>query len=55
MKNYAVINQDLSDQALLSAYEKEIKRLQEELQRSKSGVGGRKPLEENADPMVLFR
>eukprot|EP00039_Didymoeca_costata_P009289 m.122748 g.122748 ORF g.122748 m.122748 type:complete len:1176 (+) comp14429_c0_seq3:204-3731(+) len=53
VKNYAVINQDLSDQALLSAYEKEIKRLQEELQRSKSGVGGRKPLEENADPMVI--
>lgn len=33
VKNFAVVNQDMSDSALLSAYEKEIKKLRRELQK----------------------
>lgn len=34
VKNYAVVNQDMTDQALLSAYQKEIERLKIELAKS---------------------
>ena len=37
VKNHATVNQDMSDQALLSKYEKEIKRLQRALQEQRDG------------------
>lgn len=36
VKNYAVVNQDMTDKAMLSQYEKEIARLQEELKRTRA-------------------
>ena len=43
VKNFAVVNQDLSEQALLSAYEKEIKRLRRELEKSKASPADSAP------------
>ena len=37
VKNYAVVNEDMTDQALLSAYQKEITRLKAELAQTKMG------------------
>lgn len=39
VKNKAIINKDVSQKALLSAYQEEIKRLKEQLEKG-GGVGG---------------
>lgn len=41
VKNYAKVNQDMTDQALLSMYEKEIAKLKAELQQANSDGGPR--------------
>jgi hypothetical protein len=46
IKNTASINKDMSQKALLSAYQKEIQQLKEKLSRRYSGIEGRSRIAE---------